>query len=351
MTPTQRCKTFCAIEQDKADEKWVTLFDRLWPEYHAWFLCQGDAARPTYGECVKKIRQYMPELEPTYRQLTELAGGRDSVARFLSMYCPPPYLTGCTQAVWTGEEPVLLRNYDYNINRFEGVLLKTKWNEQIVIAMSDALWGVLDGINESGLAVSLAFGGRVDVGTGFGIPVILRYILEFCDDTASAIAVLKRVPTHMSYNITLVDKQQRFATVYVAPDRAAIVRQVPVATNHQGKIEWPRYAWATATLQRESAIQAIMSDVEETAEGLLSAFLRPPVFNAAHNRGFGTLYTAVYKPHSATADYLWQNHAWHFGIHNFNEQQCEITFPNHHSQQKNGTLIPPQNPFPCQERA
>ncbi len=268
----------------------------------------------------------MPELEPTYQSLTELAGGADSHARFLSMYCPPPYLSGCTQGVWTGDEPVLIRNYDYNPGRFEGVLLRTKWNDQVVIAMSDALWGVLDGINESGLAVSLAFGGRVDVGKGFGIPVILRYILEFCHDTESAVAVLKRVPTHMSYNITVVDRQQRFATVYITPDKSPVVRQVPIATNHQGKIEWPRHAWATATLERETAIQSILSNEEETAEGLLAGFLRPPVFNTAYNRGFGTLYTAVYKPHALTAEYLWPHHDWQFGINNFTEEKCEVSF-------------------------
>ena len=212
-------KTFQSVDEDKPGEKWSALFKSFWPDYQSWFLSQGDAARPPYGECIKQLRRHMPELEPTYQSLTELAGGADSHARFLSMYCPPPYLSGCTQGVWTGDEPVLIRNYDYNPGRFEGVLLRTKWNDQVVIAMSDALWGVLDGINESGLAVSLAFGGRVDVGKGFGIPVILRYILEFCHDTESAVAVLKRVPTHMSYNITVVDRQQRFATVYITPDK------------------------------------------------------------------------------------------------------------------------------------
>ena len=268
----------------------------------------------------------MPELEGTYRQLSELAGGSDSAARFLSLYCPPAYLSGCTQAVWTGEEPVLVRNYDYNPDRSEGVLMKTKWNDQWVIAMSDATWGVLDGINESGLAVSLAFGGRVDVGKGFGIPLILRYILEFCTDTASAIEVLRRVPSHMSYNITVVDKEQRFATVYVAPDKSPAVRQVPVATNHQGKIEWARHAWVTATLERESAVQSILADVEETADGLIGGFLRPPVFNESYSRGFGTLYTAVYRPESLTASFLWPNHAWHFGMDYFEEVTHEAIY-------------------------
>jgi predicted choloylglycine hydrolase len=323
---TVNSKLFQSIEEVSPDEKWAGLFEQFWPEYHRWFLSEGDAARPSYGQCIKQLRQHMPELESTYRRLTELAGGGDTAARFLSMYCPPAYLSGCTQAVWTGEEPVLIRNYDYNVNQFEGVVLKTRWNDQSVIAMTDGLWGALDGINESGLALSLAFGGRVNVGKGFGIPIILRYILEFCHDTPSAIEVLKRIPTHMSYNITLVDAEQRFATVYITPDKAPVVRQVPVATNHQGKIEWARHAWATATLERESAVQAIMSNSDETAEGLLAGFLRPPVFNSAYHRGFGTLYTAVYKPQQTSVDYLWPGHHWHFSMDHFDEQRCEIAY-------------------------
>ena len=153
-------KTFQSIEEHKPGEKWLTLFNKFWDDYKSWYFAQGDAARPSYGECIKRLRQHMPELEPTYSRLTELAGGSDSVARFLSHYCPPPYLSGCTQAVWTGEEPVLIRNYDYNPDRLEGSFLKSKWNGQTVMAMTDASWGILDGINQSGLAVSLAFGGR-----------------------------------------------------------------------------------------------------------------------------------------------------------------------------------------------
>jgi predicted choloylglycine hydrolase len=332
-------KLFQSIDEQQAGEKWAGLFEHFWPEYKKWFFSEGDAARPSYGECIKQLRLHMPELESTYRELTGLAGGGDSAARFLSMYCPPAYLSGCTQAVWTGNEPVLIRNYDYDLNSFEGIILKTNWNGQSVIAMTDGLWGVLDGINESGLALSLAFGGRVNVGKGFGIPVILRYILEFCRDAPSAIEVLRRIPTHMSYNITLVDAQQRFVTVYISPDKPPVVRQVPVATNHQGKIEWARHAWATATLERESTVQAIMSDADETAEGLLAAFLRPPVYNRAYHRGFGTLYTGVYKPHSTSVDYLWPNQHWHFDMDQFSEQRCEIAFSS-----QNETVFQPKLP-------
>ena len=319
-------KAFRSISELTPGPKWAELFHICWPQYRKWFLSQGDAARPSYTQCLKALRMHMPELEPLYTKLVDLAGGGDMAARFLSMYCPPPYLSGCTQAVWTGEEPVLVRNYDYSAERLEGFLLNTQWNNQQVIAMSDALWGVLDGINESGLSVSLAFGGRVDVGIGFGIPVILRYILEFCHDTQSAIEVLKRVPTHMSYNVTVVDSSQRFATVYVTPDRTAVVRQVPVATNHQGKIEWPRHAWATATVERENAANRILANIDETEFGLINGFLTPPIYNTAHHRGFGTLYTAVYRPFHGTATYLWPYKEWEFSFHNFIEQTIEINY-------------------------
>ena len=50
--------------------------------------------------------------------------------------------------------------------------------------MSDCLWGLLDGVNDAGLAVSLTFGGRRDVGDGFGIPIVVRYLLEVCSDVS-----------------------------------------------------------------------------------------------------------------------------------------------------------------------
>jgi predicted choloylglycine hydrolase len=319
-------KRFRSVTSDFPADNWPHLFETAWPAYRDWYYAGGDAARPSYGQCLKQFRRHMPELEGTWQALVEAAGGGDAVARFLSLYCPPAYLTGCTQAVWTGEEPVLVRNYDYSARRLEGTVLRSRWNDRTVIAMSDALWGVLDGINDAGLAVSLAFGGRLNVGPGFGIPVILRYVLEFCENTTEAIDVLKRVPSHMSYNVTVVDREQKFATIYVAPEKPAVVRQVPVATNHQGRIEWPRHAWVTATLERESAVQSILGDVDQTVDGLVAAFLQPPIYNTSFSRGFGTLYTAVYRPLSRSAEYLWPHDYWRFDNENFTPAVTDIRF-------------------------
>jgi predicted choloylglycine hydrolase len=67
---------------------------------------------PGYVASVKKLREHMPELWPVYERLVELAGGGDLAFRFLTLYRPPPYLLGCSQAVWLGQEPFLVRNYD-----------------------------------------------------------------------------------------------------------------------------------------------------------------------------------------------------------------------------------------------
>jgi predicted choloylglycine hydrolase len=60
----------------------------------------------------------------------------------------------------------------------EGLIWISRLLDREVIAMGDGLWGVLDGINEDGLAVSLTFGGRRVLGDGFGIPLIMRYVME-----------------------------------------------------------------------------------------------------------------------------------------------------------------------------
>ena len=116
--------------------------------------------------------------------------------------------------------------------------------------MNDCLWGSLDGINEDGLAVSLSFGGRQVVGAGFGVPLVLRYILEFCTTTDDATSVLERIPVHMSYNVTVLDASGKFATAYLRPDQPALIRAVPYAANHQEDIEWEQHARATATRVR-----------------------------------------------------------------------------------------------------
>ena len=317
---------FRAVEEARPGPAWLALFGEFWPSYRRWYLQSGDSARPYYLPCVRALRAHMPELMPTYEALVELAGGGDLEARFLSLYCPPPYASACSQAVWPGEQPVLVRNYDYPAQLCEGVILKTAWNGRQVIGVSDCMWGLLDGMNEDGLAVSLSFGGRREVGVGFGVPLVLRYVLETCRHTAEAAEALARIPVHMSYNVTVVDATGEFATVYVAPDKPGDIRRTAVATNHQHKIEWHQHASATATVERHRRLLLMLQDDELSRDELIGAFLQPPIYSTAFARGFGTVYSAAYFPIEGRANYFWPGASWPQSFSCFTPGEMRIRF-------------------------
>jgi len=302
----QKQLIFETVHEPEPGPKWRRLFDLHWSAYERWYLSETERERPSYLACYNALAKHMPELIPTYRRLCELSGGSDLASRLLSLYRPPAYITGCSQAVLADTDSnVLVRNYDYPPELCEGTILSTCWNGRRVIAMSDCLVGVLDGINDSGLSVSLAFGGRTAVGDGFGAPIILRYILEFCDTTPEAADVLARVPTHMAYNITVTDARKRYITAMISPDRKASIKRIPVATNHQKRIEWYAHALASETLIRERQLSILVDDPETTKERLIKAFTAPPLFRTDYRRGLGTIYTAIYHPNEGLAQYRW----------------------------------------------
>ncbi|WP_240724756.1 C45 family autoproteolytic acyltransferase/hydolase [Onishia niordana] len=318
---------FRTVHEPEAGEKWQSLFELHWSAYERWFLSEGERERPGYLAGFNALRRHMPELLPTYERLCALAGGGDLASRMLSLYRPPAYITGCSQAVLAnGNSNVLVRNYDYPTELCEGTILSSCWNGRQVIAMTDCLWGVLDGMNDSGLAVSLAFGGRTVVGEGFGAPIILRYILEFCDTTPEAAEVLARVPTHMAYNITVNDAQGRYVTAMIAPDRKASIKRVPVATNHQKKIEWYAHALASETLIRERQLSILVDDDATTEERLISAFFAPPLYRTDHRRGLGTVYTSVYRPLQGRVQFHWPEHEVNLSFAHFPETSFTIHY-------------------------
>jgi penicillin V acylase-like amidase (Ntn superfamily) len=55
----------------------------------------------------------------------------------------------------------------------------------------------LDGINDFGLAESIVYGGPLVQGDGFGITIVIRYLLETCSTVEEAIQVFQRIPVHL----------------------------------------------------------------------------------------------------------------------------------------------------------
>lgn len=318
---------FQSVSEAEPGVKWKALFDATSAAYRGWFLREGDAKRPSYAQSAKMMAQHMPELVPMWHRLIALAGDSDEVARLLSLYQPTPYLTGCSQAVWTGGAASLVRNYDYHPALCEGTLLHSAWHGTQVIAMSDCLWGVLDGINEHGLAVSLAFGGRTVVGDGFGIPLVLRYILELCKSAAEAIAVLQRIPSHMAYNVTVVDGRGDYATVQVAPDREAVVTRARVATNHQSTTDLSALAARTRSVEREQVLEREVAR-DQSRESFVQSFLTAPLYNDSWAEAFGTLYTAAYDTAARDVEILWPTQRWRRSFAHFEEATLVIDYPN-----------------------
>lgn len=319
--------TLNCIQEDIPGIKWQALFNRAWPYYRQWFLSEGVLHRKGYLTSLSMLQQHMPELVSVYHQVCDLSGGGDLEARFLSMYCPPPYMAGCSQMACHRDDVFLIRNYDYNPGLFEGNMLYTKWLKP-VIGMSDCTWGLLDGMNADGLTASLAFGGRKISGVGFGIPLVIRYLLETASTVDEAVEKLKRIPIHMVYNVTLADAAGNCATVYVSPDREPVVTSLPIATNHQELVEWPQYAALTSTVERKAVMERMYANLFENEEYITNKFLEAPLFNYNYEKNFGTLYTVNYRVTEKQVKVHWPDSRTVVQtFDNFNEELVTVFLP------------------------
>jgi predicted choloylglycine hydrolase len=317
--------TFHAYHEIDPGPRWEALFEATWPAYHEWFLREGDAARPSYLHCRRALREHMPELVPSWEALVDLAGGGDAAARMLSLWCPPRFIAGCSQVTLRGSRgPALVRNYDYAPSQFEGVIASTGYVRRVA-GSSDCLWGLLDGVNDAGLAASLTFGGRPEHGEGFGIALVLRYLLETCETAAQAAGVLERLPVHFSYNVMLLDDTGHGLLTYVRPDRPAVTQPRRVATNHQESIEWQAYAEATHTQERETHLRELLAEEPPPdEEQVIAAFLHEPLYGHHFDQGFGTLYTAVLRPEERGIEYRWPEASWEQRLDSFEEGERTV---------------------------
>jgi predicted choloylglycine hydrolase len=314
--------TFHAIAEPQPGARFRARFEAAWPAYRGWFLRDGDAARPSYVVARRMLREHMPELVSVWERLVELAGGGDLAARMLALYDPPPLVAGCSQAVY---DDALVRNYDFDARRFEGVIYASALTGRRVLGMSDCLWGLVDGVNDAGLAVTLAFGGRRLTGPGFAISLIVRYLLETCETTPQALDALARLPVQAAYNLTLLDAAGAAATAHVAPNAPPVLGRVPVATNHQHVADWPEHDAATHTREREQRMLALLADPAVDERAFVAAFLCPPLHNGTGS--FGTLYTAVYRPAAGAAEYRWPGCAWRQSLAAFAEGSRTVRLP------------------------
>ena len=317
--------TFDAVEEAMPGPKWVNRWQRSWPAYEAWFIARGGDQGPSRSACREALHQYMPELVKTYDRLVDLAGGSDRAARFLSTWCPPTYLGGCSLAAVADKKDVrLVRNYDLSPELNEGLLLRTEWTGRAVMGMVEFLWGLSDGINDAGLSVALAYGGRSETAKGFGVTTILRHVLETCDTVDDALKTLNRVPSHMAYNLVLADATGRTASVELSPGGGAKVMPRAIAANHQsGPSRADRPAF-TRSFERH----AHLGGLRVKPRKLNRQFLKRPLLQDRYAEGFGTLFTAEYDPKVRTIGLTLRGERWDQSLNAFVEGQRTVDYSN-----------------------
>jgi len=290
-------------------------FHRAWPSYRRWFLHAGEEERPSFADCRDAVRSWMPEIYDDFRAFVDAVGGGDLEARFLSHWCPPPLVTACSIAMQAAPAPMLVRNYDYPPSLSDALALRTHWSGRSIIGMSDCGWGLMDGMNDAGLSIAISFGGRREVGRGFGIGLIVRYLLQVASTTAEAIERIGDLPVQMSYNLAVVDAMGDRRVVQLAPDRPARLSPFAYAANRQGETDWPRHAEYCNTVEREEYLASLVSFPLMDGTELVSAFLRPPLYRPLFESTWGTVYTTAYEPLTGTMTLLWPDEHWALSVH------------------------------------
>ena len=283
-----------ATWSDRARSLWPSSV-RSWADDSTWIPdLQTDA--------LERFAEHLPELVPVLENLAN-ALEDPGAAAFLTQLTFKPFFVSCSQSSVAG---ALVRNYDFDPAMCERTIARTQYLRP-VIGVNEALWGMLDGMNDAGLAVSLTFGGRFVHGPGMCIAMVVRYLLETCDTVDEAWQRLQAIPISTAQNLTLVDREQAMS-VHVGPDIAPTPADGVCVTNHQMEPVSERYEQDSHTLQRLAAVSAATAaawDSPEPVEQMVEALLRPPLYNVDLTSGLGTLYTAAYRPTAGRVSYIW----------------------------------------------
>ncbi|WP_169739856.1 C45 family autoproteolytic acyltransferase/hydolase [Actinospica robiniae] len=303
--------TFHALDVGSGDDgRWAAHAQALWPIAEGWM---SEESRTADGEIRARrlFEEHMPELVPV---LDRLAGQLDTPggSTFLTHANLRPFFSGCMQI---GSDGTLLRNYDLSPEGCEGAIVRSDFLRP-VIGMQEALWGLLDGMNDAGLAASLTFGGRFVHGPGFAIPIVMRYLLETCDTVDQAIDRLSSIPIGIPQNVTFVDRNSA-ATVFTGPDIPVTRAPDACAANHQHLAVPDEQEQSSRTQERLSAIRRAGTDVE--------AALKPPLYLSDYDKWLGTIYTARYRPTEGRVTYFWPSESWEQSFGDFAEGTRTVT--------------------------
>ena len=86
------------------------------------------------------------------------------------------------------------------------------------------------------------------------------------------------------------------------------------------------YATAIRSVEREQRLEELLADGTGVS-GILEALQRPPLYATRFHHGFGTLYTAEYRPADRIARYHWPRHSWEQSLNNIKPRASNSNSP------------------------
>lgn len=274
---------------------------------------------PDPEECRRRIALHMPEILGLFDNLAGFAGDDPAMIAALAGIDPPPLIpAGCTVRAFTRPRPTILRNYDFHPDATSAVILRTEWSGRHVLGMSEGISGLLDGVNDAGVAAALTFGGRHVYGAGFSIVHTIRYLLQVASDVKEAADVLRRMPCAWSHNVLVQDKSGKSIRAELAPDREPLVTEGNAATNHQVDVE-PR----PDSARRFDTACALVDDAETARAVFVEGDLRKEDFD----EWLGTLYTAEYVPGESAVTFHWRDGKWDQSLTQFDPGERRVVYP------------------------
>jgi hypothetical protein len=88
-------------------------------------------------------------------------------------------------------------------------------------------------------------------------------------------------------------------------------------------VEWEPYAAAIRSVERMERLKQLLADRAD-ASGVVAACLRPPLYATRFHEGFGTLYTAEYRPTEGAVRYHWPGQTWAQSLDAFDPDSIQI---------------------------
>jgi predicted choloylglycine hydrolase len=314
-------KTFRFLGEDRPGAAFRKRFIASWPATKRWYLKEGLEARSSLEACDQAFDRHLPELKPMWQHLCVLAGAGDLESRVLSLWAPPNIFAGCSVAVTDEGGPILVRNYDFDPCLTGSVIIHTNWFGRRVIGVNEGSWGLLDGMNDAGLAVCLTFGGRPICGEAFSVVLVLRYLLETCRTAAEAADRVLRLRTALQQNVVVLDASGAHFTALMGPDRNTRLWQTSVTTNHPESVEWPEHAANVHTVERFAYLCDHLG-----SPAIEEQFFAPPLYSTGYTKGFGTVYTVSYRPDRGEAVFAWPGKKIQQSFESFSPTEVTIDF-------------------------